>query len=48
MINDGSRDADAAGFGHLTDLRGRSKGATQFAILADAVNAIRSAGRLPS
>jgi len=32
----------------LTDLRSRSKGATQFATLIDAVNTIRAAGRLPS
>jgi hypothetical protein len=32
----------------LTDLRQRSKGASQYVTLADAVNAIRSAGRLPS
>jgi len=32
----------------LTDLRSRSKGASDFATLIDAVNAIRFAGRLPS
>lgn len=32
----------------LIDLRSRSKGATQFVTLIDAVGAIRSAGRLPS
>ena len=31
----------------LSDLRGRSKGASEFVSLADAVNSIRSAGRLP-
>jgi hypothetical protein len=32
----------------LTDLRNRSKGASQFATLADAIGGIRSAGRLPN
>ena len=32
----------------LTDLRQRSKGASEFVSLADAVNSIRAAGRLPS